>query len=137
MPKGFYAAQRLHDNAMPDDGEAEEARIAAWQQHCLERSDGSTLAMILNQEFPSGEMMRFPQEFADINRTVKLLAEHLCLQGAQNGDFPGFSNYWRPFIDRLFALTESIADSYSKVEGALAAEQTPEWPPLINLWRNK
>lgn len=122
MPKGFYAAQAEYENRLPDDTEAEEARVAAWQQYCLERSDGSTLAMILNQEFASGEMVRFPAEFADINRTVKLLAEHLTVSRASA------RVDWTQYMARLFSLTESIAESYAQVEGALAAEQTTEWP---------
>lgn len=120
MPKGFYAAQAEYENRLPDDTEAEEARVAAWQQYCLERSDGSTLAMILNQEFASGEMVRFPAEFADINRTVKLLAEELNATRRTNGAYC--------HIHRLIALTNSMAESYAKVEGTLAAEQTTEWP---------
>lgn len=121
MPKGFYAAQWLFENQLPDDGEAEEARVAAWQQHCLERSDGSTLAMVLNQEFPSGEMVRHPKEFDDINQTIRLLAEDLvALETARDRDH---------HVNRLIALTHSIAESYAMVEGAACAALKPdEWP---------
>lgn len=129
MPKGFYAAQWLFENQLPDDGEAEEARVAAWQQHCLERSDGSTLAMILNQEYTTGEVTRYPDVFDDINRTVKLLAEELvALDKASDQD---------RHVKRLISFTHSIAESYAMVEGADLAAARTEWPPLINLWRNK
>ena len=114
MNPKFYEAQAAYENQMPDDTSTEEARVAAWQQHYLERADGETLAEVLNQDFAWGDVVKYPCEFEAIHRMVAELAVAVWALPKNPHE--------------VSALANTIVLVYASVLGDMAAAKTTEWP---------